>query len=114
MTRARKFLAVVALCPAAYLASCALFRTVLSDTQIACQTEVLASSIIPPGTPLQPVVSDVTMACGIADALIPDVQAIVAAYIAAQAEAGVSTAAAYVPSPMVLRARGLVVVPAGR
>ena len=36
-----------------------------------------------------------------------------AAYIAAQAEAGVSTAA-YVPSPMVLRARGLVVVPAGR
>jgi hypothetical protein len=85
--------------------SCKTEQAIFTDVQVACQAEALATSVIPPGTPVALVAADVELACDLTLAVDTDVQAVVAAYEAAQAEAGVS-ATVYVPSPLAQKKRG--------
>jgi len=86
--------------------SCKQAQAIFTDVQVACQAEALATSIIPPGTPVAQVAQDVELACDLTEAVDADVQAVVAAYEAAQAEAGVS-ATTYIPTPMATKKRAL-------
>jgi hypothetical protein len=89
---------------AAALFGCAEAKAILTDVQIGCTAEALATSVIPPNTPAAQVAADIEIACNITMTVDTDVQAIVNAYEANQAEAGV-TATAYVPSPMATKKR---------
>lgn len=79
---------------------CAGLKAVFTDIQVACQAEVLATSVIPPGTPVATVAGDIELACDIAVSLDAKVQNVVAAYEASQADAGVT--GAYKASPLVV------------
>jgi hypothetical protein len=72
---------------------------VFNDIQTACQAAVLASSVIPAGSPVAPIAADIEIACDIAVTLDKDVQAVVAAYEAAEGDAGVT--GPYKASPLV-------------
>jgi hypothetical protein len=83
-----------------YLTACAAAQAVWTDIQTACEAEALASSVIPPGTEVSTVAADVALACDVAEALVPDLEKVVQAFVAAQADAGTAPSGPYVPSPM--------------
>jgi hypothetical protein len=84
---------------------CAAALKSLTVAEEVCQDTVLITSQIPPGTPVSQVASDVQVACDIADDSIPIIEQVVTALEAAQADAGTVAAPAYVPSPLVAKAK---------
>jgi hypothetical protein len=90
----------------ALFAACATAQKVFSDIQTGCIAEALATSVIPPGTPVAMVATDVELVCDLVLDIDKDVQAAVTEYEAEEAEAGVS-ATTYIPSPMATRKRGV-------
>jgi hypothetical protein len=78
---------------------------VFTDAQVGCETLVLATSVIPAGTLVSVVASDIQVACNIVVGLIPDIEAIVQSFESGQAAAGVAPSGQYVPSPLVVKAR---------
>lgn len=78
-------------------------KAIFTDEQVACEAEELASSVIPAGTPAATVASDVAAGCNIAAALLPDVEAVVVAYMGATTRA--PAGAVYSPGARVRAAR---------
>ena len=79
-------------------------QAAFTDAQVACEALVLASSVIPSGTPVSQVASDVSTACNISSALLPDVETIVTSFMGSTTRAP-AMGTVYVPSPMVATAR---------
>ena len=79
-------------------------KTAFTDAEVACEALVLASSVIPSGTPVSQVASDVSTACNISSALLPDVETIVTSFMGSTTRAP-AMGTMYVPSPMVATAR---------
>ena len=88
-------------------ATTAQIKAAFTDAEVACEALVLASSVIPSGTPVSQVAADVSTACNISTALLPDVETIVTSFMGSTARAP-ALGTVYVPSPMVLAARGRV------
>lgn len=86
------------------IAACTLFDKVMTDIQIGCESEALAASVIPTGTPVAIVANDLAAACDVADALIPTLENIVATYENKQVADGTAPAAGkqYAPAPWAL------------
>jgi hypothetical protein len=82
-------------------------QSVLTDVQIACESEVLATSVIPAGTPVATVAADIAAGCGIATSLIPDLEQVVTAFMASTTRAPAPAGAVYTPSPRVIAARAV-------
>ncbi len=79
-------------------------KQAFTDAEVACEALVLASSVIPSGTPVSQVAADVSTACNISDALLPDVETIVTSFMGSTTRAP-ALGTVYVPSPMVVTAR---------
>jgi hypothetical protein len=82
---------------------CKTLQAVFTDTEVACQVAFFTQSLIPPNTPAATVANDIALGCGIADNLIPDIEKVVQAYEASQAnDAGAATTVTeYKPAPFV-------------
>ena len=77
-------------------------QVVTAVTADICEVDALAGAVIPSGTPAAVVAADIQLACPEAKG----VEALVLAFLGEQADAGTSPpAAAYVPSPLVMRAK---------
>ena len=99
MTRIGSSLLAMALVACAGMTAGQVATTVTADL---CELDALAGAVIPAGTPAATVAADVQLACPLAKG----VEALVLAFIAEQADAGTAPAGtAYVPSPLVQRAR---------
>jgi hypothetical protein len=85
-------------------------KQAFTDAEVACEALVLASSVIPGGTPVSQVAADVSTACNISTALLPDVETIVTSFMGSTTRAPAS-GTVYVPSPMVGAARARAVKP---
>ena len=96
--RCRMKLSVVGLVT---VVGCTAFDKVMTDMQIGCAAEELAESVIPTGTPIATVATDVATACDLADKLIPDLENAIAAYENGQVANGAAPAvtAQYRPAP---------------
>jgi hypothetical protein len=77
-------------------------QAVFTDAETACQAIVLATSVIPPGTPASTVAGDVQIACDLAESLLPDIEKVVVAF---EAGSDAGSVTAYVPSPLAVKAR---------
>lgn len=78
-------------------------KQVFTDIEVACEAEVLASSVIPAGTEPAVVAQDVAMACNLSTTLLPDIEQVVVAYMGATLVA--PSQLKYVPSPKVTAVR---------
>lgn len=85
-------------------------KAAFTDAEVACEALVLASSVIPTGTPVSQVAADVSTACNISQALLPDVETIVTSFMGSTTRAP-ALGTVYVPSPMVGAARAKAVKP---
>ena len=85
-------------------------KAAFTDAEVACEALVLASSVIPSGTPVSQVAADVSTACNISTALLPDVETIVTSFMGSTTRAP-ANGTVYVPSPMVGAAKARVVKP---
>jgi hypothetical protein len=76
---------------------------IFNDADTACISAALAGSVIPAGTPVGIVAADVQVGCGLVEALVPDLEKVVASFEASQADAGTvpPAGAAYQPAPFV-------------
>lgn len=83
------------------------WNAVFTAANVACQTEVLITSKIPPGTPASVVAQDIEIGCDIATALEPQLEQIVTAFENAQSANGAPAASVYVPSPIVATKRAM-------
>jgi hypothetical protein len=75
---------------------------VFNDIQAGCMVAELAQSVIPAGTPVAIVATDVQIGCDLADALIPDIEKVIGAFEATQGDAGPPAGAVYKPAPFAL------------
>lgn len=92
-------LALVALLFSCSPTTVAEVNSVFNDVDTACTAEVLATSVIPPGTSPGLVAGDIAVACGIAEMFIPDLEKVVAMFETQNP----TTATTYAPSPLALK-----------
>jgi hypothetical protein len=76
-------------------------RTVFTIIQTVCQAEILATSVIPTGTPVATVAADIEQGCNMVDAQLPAIEQVVTQWETDQAAAGTAPQGSYVASPKV-------------
>jgi hypothetical protein len=76
-------------------------RSVFTVIQTVCQAEILATSVIPTGTPVATVAADIEQACNMIDAQLSAIEQVVTQWETDQAASGNAPMGQYVPSPKV-------------